>query len=101
MNEQEVNEIVYGLYDEGFLDGQFAMIKSIEKLGLITGAMADMIRGVLFGDVKFTGYFSNEGAALKAKQATEKILKLMDPEIIKYGGYVEINELSELKPPKE
>lgn len=76
MIEQEVNEITYGLYDEGFQDGQFAMITSIEKLGLITAEMADMLRGVLFGDVRFTDFFSNEGAAIKAKQATDKIMSM-------------------------
>ena len=98
MDEQKLNEITYALYDEGFQDGQFAMITSIEKLGLITVQMADLLRGVLWGNVTFADYFSDSSADIKAKQAAEKIRELMEPKTIRYGGFIEINDQTELKP---
>lgn len=78
MTEQEINEIAFGLYDDGFRDGQYAMISSITNLGLINEPMADMLRGVLAGHQIFKDYFTHNGASAKAKHATEKIMGMFE-----------------------
>lgn len=76
MIERKVNEITFGLYDSGFIDGQYAMISSIENLGLIKSEMADLLRGVLSGHIEFKDYFSDKGARIKVDEATKEIMNL-------------------------
>ena len=74
--EEQLNEITFGLYDQGFLDGQHAMISSMVNLGLIREEMGGLLQGVLSGKVNFMEYFSNIGASKKAMEATKKIMEL-------------------------
>jgi len=72
--EEEVNEVVFGVYAQGFTDGQIAMVHSMKDLGLITDAMGDLIMLAVKGYGQFDEHFRSKPGEAEARIATRKIM---------------------------
>lgn len=75
-NREEIDELLFGLFDDGVLYGQLAMIESIRDLGLINDNMAAMIRNAIVYDLSFEQHLRREDQEEKMRDVMEQLEKL-------------------------
>ena len=76
-NREEIDELMFGLFDDGVLYGQLAMIQSMQDLGLINDAMAAMIRNAIVYDRSFEQHLRREDQKEKMRDVMEQLEKLI------------------------
>lgn len=76
-NREEIDELLFGLYDDGVLYGQMAMIRSMQDLGLINDNMAAMIENAIVCDRSFEQHLQREDQKEKITYAMERLEKLI------------------------
>lgn len=74
MNEEKINEIVFGMYDAGFVAGAKSMIRMIAELDIVNERMAELLEELILDGGKIRPAFPNKEANEKAEQATKEIL---------------------------
>lgn len=75
-NREEIDELLFGLYDDGVLYGQRAMIRSMQDLGLINDNMAAMIENAIVYDRSFEQHLRREDQEEKMRTVMEQLEKL-------------------------
>ena len=79
MNEliNECEEIVTGVYSEGFQDGQLAMIETLHDLGIVNKRMARFLRTIpCGGEAMVDEHINTDESHRIIGDAVQKILKL-------------------------
>lgn len=76
-NREEIDELLFGLYDDGVLYGQRAMIRSMQDLGLMNDNMAAMIRNAIVYDRAFEQHLRREDQEEKMRTVMEQLERLI------------------------
>ena len=76
-NREEIDDLLFGLYDDGVMYGQRAMIQSMQDLGLINEAMAAMIWNAIEYDRSFEQHLRREDQEEKMRDVMEQLEKLI------------------------
>ena len=76
-NREEIDELLFRLYDDGVLYGQLAMIRSMQDLGLINENMAAMIENAIVCDRNFEQHLQREDQEEKMRTVMEQLERLI------------------------
>lgn len=76
MNEDELKEIIAGVYSEGFQDGQLAMIQTFEDAGLINQTLASIMAHIPTGwKINVNEHYDKTQEIRITEEAVKEILK--------------------------